>query len=148
MSFTLLHRNREIRTDVIALMAADAVVRTRWFALDMIVEFQHLLRAYPHAQAATLAPGFVDSDAETLCQKNHLPPPSCLHADVPEINEYIANIPKKYTQIKPERPIYKFAYFRAILNVHGIPNDAQDVENKRNGRDDAPARSAFHSRVT
>jgi hypothetical protein len=74
MSFTLLHRNREIRTDIIALMATDAIVRTRWFAFDMVVEFQHLLRTYPHAQTAAFAPGLVDSDAETLCQKNHLPP--------------------------------------------------------------------------
>jgi hypothetical protein len=74
ISFTLLHSNSEIRTDIIALMTAYAIVWTRRFAFDMIVQFQYFLRTYPHAKAATLAPGLVDSNAETLCQKNHLPP--------------------------------------------------------------------------
>jgi hypothetical protein len=105
MSFTLLHRDREIRTDIIALMTADTIVRACRLTFDMIVEFQYFFRAYSHAQTATFAPGLVDRDAETLCQKNHLPPHSSLRADDPKIIEYIANISEKYTQIKPKKPI-------------------------------------------
>jgi len=73
ISFTLLHCNRKVGTDIFALTAAYTVVNANRFALYLIVERQHFFRAYSDTEAAPLAPLFIDDNAETFCQETHLP---------------------------------------------------------------------------
>jgi hypothetical protein len=49
ISLTLLHSDRKVRANIFALTAADTVVHADRFALDLVVEFQNFLGAYPDA---------------------------------------------------------------------------------------------------
>jgi hypothetical protein len=74
ISLTLLHCNRKIRANVLALTAADTVVDARRFALNLVIELQNFLWAYPDTETASLTPQFVDDYAEAFRQEIHLPP--------------------------------------------------------------------------
>jgi hypothetical protein len=67
-SHTLPYSDGEVGTDIVALVAPDAVVRSGGPALHIIVEFKHLFGADSDAKAAALAPFFVYFNLETLCQ--------------------------------------------------------------------------------
>ena len=73
--FTLLHRYGKIRTDIIALMTADALIQFYRLAFNLRIQLKYFFGADSYAESASFAPLLIDSDVKKLlCQKIHLPP--------------------------------------------------------------------------